>query len=234
LRFCCCFITPYICSCLCSDEEDEDDDGEEDLPPGTPRVHSKVSVVATLADLKDNVMHKELAQKVSFSFSNKATDTFNISVVWGRLYNAQKTHIIQNFSGFEVGHELKPDEEHTVDYAFVPHKQLEAGAEYFLELLGYFTPLVNTQSKHYIHTAFNATVKLQEKPGKFTGPIIFSVSLICIIVGGLYMIKNQIGPFSNKKFVPSSKSSSKTSSDDGEGFLDKQHARNNLKKVSSK
>jgi hypothetical protein len=236
LRFCCCFIIPYICSCLCSDEEDEDDDGEDDLPPGTPRVHSKVSVVATLADLKDNVMHKELAQKVSFSFSNKATDTFNISVVWGRLYNAQKTHIIQNFSGFEVGHELKPDEEHSVEYAFVPHKQLEAGAEYFVELLGYFTPLVNTQSKHYIHTAFNATVKLHEKPGKFTGPMIFSLSLICIIVGGLYMIKNQIGPFSKKQkgFAQAPKSSSKTSSDDGNGFLDPQHAKHNMKKVSSK
>jgi hypothetical protein len=180
-----------------------------------------VSVVATILDLKDNTMHKELTHKVSYSFSNKATDTFNISVVWGRLYNAQKTHIIQNFSGYEVGHELKPDEDHTVEYAFVPHRQLEAGAEYFVELMGYFTPLVNTQSKHYIHTAFNATVKLQEKPGKFTGPFIFSVTLVCMIIGGLYMAKHKLGPFASK-VVP--RSDKKASKKDDDSFLSKGHS----------
>ncbi len=166
-------------------------------------------------------MHKELPHKVSYSFSNKATDTFNISVVWGRLYNAQKTHIIQNFTGLEVGHELKPDEEHTVEYVFVPHRQLEAGAEYFVELLGYFTPLVNTQSKHYVHAAFNATVKLQEKPGKFTGPFLFSVTLVCIIVGGLYMAKHRLGPFAPKVAPRSDK---KVSRSDDDGFLSKGHS----------
>jgi hypothetical protein len=143
-------------------------------------------------------MHKEVVHKVSYSFSNKASDTFNISVVWGRLYNAQKTHIIQNFTGIEVGHELKPEEDHLLEYSFVPHRQLEAGAEYFVELLAYFTPLVNTNNKHFVHIAFNATVKLQEKPGKFMVPFIFSVTLACIIIGGLYMAKNNIGPFAKK------------------------------------
>jgi hypothetical protein len=215
-----------------STEEEDDDDDEANLPPGTPRVHSKVSVVATIS-LKDNTMHKELAHKVSYSFSNKASDIFNISVVWGRLYNAQKTHIIQNFTGIEVGHELKPDEEHTVEYTFVPHRQLEAGAEYFVELLGYFTPLVNTQNKHYVHTAFNATVKLQEKPGKFTGPFLFSVSLVCIIFGGLYMIKSN----ANKQVIASkftSKASSAKDSEDGfGGFLGKSHSNLAPKKKSS-
>jgi hypothetical protein len=78
-------------------------------------VHNKVSVVATLVDAKVDILHKEVAHKVSYSFSNKATDTFNISVVWGRIYNAQKTYIIQNFTGVEVGVELKPDEDQTVE-----------------------------------------------------------------------------------------------------------------------
>ena len=58
---------------LCSDD-DEDEDDEDEGPPGAPRVHSKVSVVATIVDLKDNVLHKELTHKVTYSFSNKATD----------------------------------------------------------------------------------------------------------------------------------------------------------------
>jgi len=215
------------------DDEDDDEDGEENLPPGTPRVHSKVSVVATILDLQDNTMKKELTHKVSYSFSNKATDTFNISVVWGRLYNAQKTHIIQNFTGFEVGHELKPDEDHTVEYSFVPHRQLEAGAEYFVELLGYFTPLVNTQSKHYIHTAFNATVKLQEKPGKFTGPFLFSVTLVCIIVGGLYMAKHKLGPFAPKAKAVIAQAAKKASKDGDDSFLPPGHVSAPKKKVSS-
>ena len=104
---------------LCLDD-DEDEDDEDEGPPGAPRVHSKVSVVATIVDLKANMLHKELTHKVTYSFSNKATDTFNISVVWGRLYNAQKSYIIQNFSGFEVGQELKPDEDQTVECVPLP------------------------------------------------------------------------------------------------------------------
>jgi hypothetical protein len=41
---------------------------------------------------------------------------------------------------------------------------------YFLELQAYFTPLVNTNNKHYVHTAFNATLRIQEKPGKYVTP----------------------------------------------------------------
>jgi len=185
-------------------------------------VHSKVSVVATIVDLKDNVLHKELTHKVTYSFSNKATDTFNISVVWGRLYNAQKSYIIQNFSGFEVGQELKPDEDQTVEYSFTPHRQLEAGAEYFLELQGYFTPLVNTNNKHYVHTAFNATLRIQEKPGKYTGSFIFSISLVCAIVGGLYCAKYKKGPFAPKSGSAQSVASSGGSLG-AEGFLDPKH-----------
>ncbi len=216
------------------EEDDDDDDGEADLPAGAPRVHSKVSVVATLLDLKDNTLNKELVQKVSYSFSNKATDTFNISVVWGRLYNAQKTHIIQNFSGFEVGHELKPDEDHTFEFSFVPHRQLEAGAEYFLELLGYFTPLVNTQNKHYVHTAFNATLKLQEKPGKFTGPFLFSITLLCVIIGGLYMAKHQLGPFAKQQKTTMAKAPSSGGAEGPESYLDPKHLQPSKKKSATK
>jgi hypothetical protein len=73
---------------------------------------------------------------------------------------------------------------------------------------------------------------LQEKPGKFTGPFLFSVTLVCIMVGGLYMAKNKLGPFAPKAKV-TAQATKKASKDGDDSFLPPGHVTAPKKKVSS-
>eukprot|EP00162_Nutomonas_longa_P004043 comp14826_c0_seq1/m.21743 comp14826_c0_seq1/g.21743 ORF comp14826_c0_seq1/g.21743 comp14826_c0_seq1/m.21743 type:complete len:242 (-) comp14826_c0_seq1:68-793(-) len=177
-------------------------EGAQDAGSELPVKHADVSIVSYFPGHTDGSLPTGESISVLANLHNGATEVFNFSAVYARLYDAASGYSIQNYTLKEYHVPVPVGEEATIVYKFTPHEQLEPGL-YRLETIAFY---MDMKGKYYAETFFNNTVSLTEN-GLFMDSKTF-IGTLAVLGAVIFMILQSL---KNKK---QSKSVSASNSDD--------------------
>jgi len=187
-------------------EDDDGDDGEDaEIPSHAPPQASEEEddADATTADAEEDkdfrlVPSPDVSTSIIFpdypdkrfpvgekitvliGFKNTGKSGFNISYVGAHLNSPfDLSYYIQNFTVREVGATVEPNNEISIEYAFMPDKSLEP-LEFHLNAWVLYN---NTANDMFMTTFQNGTIELIEKPSEFDAKQFFSYVLFAGVLG---------------------------------------------------
>jgi len=113
-------------------------------------------------------------------FHNKGKGAFNITAIKAHLHSPfDYSYYIQNFTSREVGAVVQAGEEVSVEYVFMPDKNLEPLEFHLSAYLDY-----NDTEAHRFRTTFqNGTIELVERASTFDAKLVFSYFLAASAAG---------------------------------------------------
>jgi len=149
-------------------------------------------------------------------FHNKGPSEFNITSVRAHLHSPyDHSYYIQNFTSREIGAVVKPGQEVSVEYVFLPDKSLEP-LEFHLSA---YVDYNDTTNNRFRSTFQNGTIELVERASSFDAKLVFSYFLAASAAGliafiGMNLSKSLTAP---QKVERGTKSTASATSDDWAG-----------------
>jgi len=206
---------------------EDDDEGNEEVQEEEEEEELKPSPdVITSVFFPDYVEKKiPVGEKVTMLvlFHNKGKTEFNITAIRAHLHSPfDSSYYIQNFTSREVGAVVKSGEEVSVEYVFMPDKNLEPIEFHLSAYLDYN----DTEAHRFRSTFQNGTIELVERPSSFDARLVFSYGLALSAAGliafiGYNLSKSLTSP---SKVERGTKQSSAGASDDWAGPIYKPKA----------
>jgi len=172
------------------EEVDVETEAEDVVKPLVASPHAETSVI--FPDFQDEMFTQGEEIVLLLGFHNSGDKTFNITHIGAHLHSPfDFTYYIQNFTVREIGAEVSPGEEISVEYRFKPDATLEP-LEFWLSAWALYN---DTDSEQFQSTFFNTTVEIVERKSQINVKAIFHY-LFLIGLGGLivYAIYHAVAP----------------------------------------
>jgi hypothetical protein len=167
------------------DEETYTDEYEEEEDDGVLRAHADVDVVYTFPEYPNE--HLVIGKPISLLilFSNNGETPLNITEVGAHLQSQYDlSYYIQNYSKFTQNLPVRPHEQVSLEYLFMPDEMLEPMGFWFSAYVHYN----NTEGRQYRTTFMNHTLELIEDPNAFQyGGLLTLIALLGAAAVGAYV-----------------------------------------------
>lgn len=119
---------------------------------------------------------------VVLGIRNEGSETYNISMIAGSLNSPVDFNVhLQNFTQLGYGQVIKPGEELSLEYKFLPDPRLEP-RDFIVALTAFY---VDSQGKWYSSTFFNETINIVEVKKIVDWELLFLILLFAIGISGI-------------------------------------------------